>query len=320
MNIPGITKNNLPILPYGFQNSPIEIGGYHLLSPARYSYQLWNGRHGTLLKRISAVALGSITCLLTLIGLVLRELGSRFPVRTARPLLDTDIPATSPVKIEQLYELLAITSELFEEHGITYFMQSGTLLGSARYGGLMRHDDDADLGIFEEDREKLLQLEAALLQRGVELYRTHEGATIYRIRFTKEHLRREYGVEDVARDSAQLDIDLFTRLGNGQVLSKNVRTGYPGFSFTEEELENLPLHDFGPGAHPLQLRGVADPTRYLKAAYGREWDRYAVSTHTHIRIGDNYATVRPYVRTKYLVQPDTPCAEGVSDRWKHPKV
>ena len=40
---------------------------------------------------------------------------------------------------------------IFEKHKIRYWITFGTLLGSIREGEIIKHDDDIDLGVFEED-------------------------------------------------------------------------------------------------------------------------------------------------------------------------
>lgn len=44
-------------------------------------------------------------------------------------------------------DLVVDSSRVFDAYNITYFLDSGTLLGSYRNGSMIPHDQDADMGI-----------------------------------------------------------------------------------------------------------------------------------------------------------------------------
>ena len=58
----------------------------------------------------------------------------------------------------QLVELdiLRDIDKVCREHGIRYFLDSGTLLGAVRHGGFIPWDDDVDLGMPRHDYERFL--------------------------------------------------------------------------------------------------------------------------------------------------------------------
>ena len=45
---------------------------------------------------------------------------------------------------------------MFERHGIHYSIEGGTAIGALRHQGLIPWDDDLDIGVLEEDEDKLL--------------------------------------------------------------------------------------------------------------------------------------------------------------------
>ena len=45
---------------------------------------------------------------------------------------------------------------VFERHGIHYSIEGGTAIGALRHQGLIPWDDDLDIGVLEEDEDKLL--------------------------------------------------------------------------------------------------------------------------------------------------------------------
>ena len=57
-----------------------------------------------------------------------------------------------------LFEILVTIDELCQKHGITYFLDSGTLLGAVREKDFIAWDDDADITMKREDYEKFLSV------------------------------------------------------------------------------------------------------------------------------------------------------------------
>lgn len=54
--------------------------------------------------------------------------------------------------------LIAIFDKVCQKHGLTYWMDYGTLLGGVRHGGFIPWDDDVDLAMPREDYEKALKI------------------------------------------------------------------------------------------------------------------------------------------------------------------
>lgn len=64
------------------------------------------------------------------------------------------------------FEILSVFDSVCEEHGLTYYLAYGTLLGAVRHKGFIPWDDDIDLLMPRPDYEKLITLlsEGALPQ------------------------------------------------------------------------------------------------------------------------------------------------------------
>ena len=60
-------------------------------------------------------------------------------------------------------EILVAIDRVCREHEITYFLDSGTVLGARRHGGFIPWDDDVDLGMPRDDYERFLEVAPAAL-------------------------------------------------------------------------------------------------------------------------------------------------------------
>ena len=61
------------------------------------------------------------------------------------------------IQLEEL-EILKTFAKILNQHGLTYFLYSGTLLGAIRHKGFIPWDDDIDIAMPRPDYEKLIRL------------------------------------------------------------------------------------------------------------------------------------------------------------------
>lgn len=69
-------------------------------------------------------------------------------------------PEGSPLRNHQkeLTELLKVFADICQEHGIRWWLCSGTLLGAARHKGFIPWDDDVDVAMMKKDYRKLRRI------------------------------------------------------------------------------------------------------------------------------------------------------------------
>lgn len=51
-------------------------------------------------------------------------------------------------------DILRVTTETLQKHGINVFLVGGSCIGAVRHGGMIPWDDDIDIGLFRDDYEK----------------------------------------------------------------------------------------------------------------------------------------------------------------------
>lgn len=159
---------------------------------------------------------------------------------------------------KKLLELCKKITTIFDEHNITYFIHSGTLLGSVREGNIIPHDDDIDIAIFPHDIEFLLSDEFNRELKKYNLkfipFKTDKGI------IKLKDLNSKHGIF--------IDIFIFRKNGHKIEYDAEVsRNLWKNGWFDEKELFPLTLYPLG----DIKLFGPNDPYPYLCRHFGKDW-------------------------------------------------
>ena len=160
-----------------------------------------------------------------------------------------------------IYYFLDYLTAFFKKHNITYWIIGGTTLGAVRHNEIVPWDDDADIGIFEHDLEKLLNLNNELKKDGFEIVFYWK---IYKFR----RIGKEYPF---------IDIFCYKKEGDKYVMNReDLKDVWPNEYYLEDELFPLKTYKF----NYLDLLGPNYPLDYLDRMYPN-WRRVGKHTFDH---------------------------------------
>lgn len=200
-----------------------------------------------------------------------------------------------PCCVKHLRDTIFYASNLFEEHGIKYWIDFGTLLGAVREGRTIPHDTDGDFGLLFEDREKVLKLENQIY---------NDGFFLQKHFYTDHHMLKIHGktVLRLCRSYTNRNqIDLFFWVNDNHTLNSdglNVDKSFPDWFIVKRQPVLL---------YNKEIMAPRDPEKFLEFRYGKDWTipqnkkvhfKKAIETH---KPAFDYAKKRGWpVTIKYL--------------------
>ncbi len=142
-------------------------------------------------------------------------------------------PDGSELRIMQLriLDMLIFFDRFCSENHLSYWLDSGTLLGAARHGGFIPWDDDMDIGMTRNDALKLKALMGDKVFEGKYILQTSEtdsnyvNSSWYTLRdITTEYIQDSYLHNRLKYRGLQIDIFIFEQ-GVSPIL-KRLATGF----------------------------------------------------------------------------------------------
>lgn len=167
--------------------------------------------------------------------------------------------------LNKLFETLLI---FMKDNEIKYFIDGGTLLGAIREEGQIKFDDDIDIGMFQEDYEKMISLKEKLyLEHKIFLREdTHCLKILNRKGFT-----RQFRGETLTK---YMCIDIFQFKKEDDKIILAFEENYNRFKdcyYLEEEFYPLKEYKYD----NLIVLGANDGEQYLSRYYG-EWKKKVI--------------------------------------------
>lgn len=169
--------------------------------------------------------------------------------------------------VQDLYQMLKDTHEIFERAGIRYSVSSGTALGMVRHGGLIPWDDDADLVILHEDELKLNAAKKAFDALGYQIVCDPWDSSVYRISKLGNPIARGEKVTFPFIDVATVALN--PKEQKVMYVNWNMLQYFPTEWFKPKAFFPLSKRAFG----PIQLYCIHDPESFLSHYYGADWKK-----------------------------------------------
>jgi phosphorylcholine metabolism protein LicD len=170
-----------------------------------------------------------------------------------------------------LYITLKFIHDTFVKNKIKYFMVGGTLLGSIRNSGIIPHDDDGDLCIFQEDVPKLRKLISYFNKNGYELYEGIENDDDKPSPCTKRKNSCTWFISCSGKDC--LGVDIFVMYSKGNKITyydpywETAENGGKKCYFEKDLMFPLIPYRFG----NYFLYGPHNAIEHLNRCYGTDW-------------------------------------------------
>lgn len=174
----------------------------------------------------------------------------------------------TPEDADAAYAMLAAFGDAASAVGMRWWVESGTLLGAVRNGGIVPNDDDLDVDIDRADEWTFLHDVMPVLER--------EGYTCERMPFGWK-IFRTTGPRSSKYGFPGLDVFVVSPDRRGNLRSWCGSACFPNCYFRKEEVGQVTSVPFGPVTAMLPQ----DPLPFLERCYGTSWNDVWYRTFDH---------------------------------------
>ncbi len=185
---------------------------------------------------------------------------------------------TKPEKILALYQLMKDIHDVFTHYKVTYWVDSGTLLGAVRHQGVIPWDDDLDICIDKSSVETIYDIAPIFEQLGYEVIK------LWGI-FLRIQKKGDYNTfaDLISTEQRECNIYFARFLPSYVYRALYGDWGVVGYRdgdeifYTKDELYPLKEYKFG----NFIVMGPQNPTKYLESMYGKDFLEVAYQWHAH---------------------------------------
>lgn len=195
---------------------------------------------------------------------------------------------TTRENVINLYQLMKDVHEVFEKHHLTYWIESGTLLGAVRHKGLIPWDGDIDISIRLEDGLAFQKLIPKFEKLGYEVDEAYFGFKIYLVQNKNDRLH-----------NVCCDVFLTVQDGDKIIYNSPGARKFWSYYFLKKDLFPLQKYKFG----EIEVWGPKTPEPYLTLQYGN-WQTIAYQGGQHLEKGNG--SLVPFVPTQKDLEPGQP--------------
>lgn len=196
----------------------------------------------------------------------------------------------------ELYQMMKDIHDVCEVTHVTYWADSGTILGALRHKGIIPWDDDLDITIPVKDREKFMKYSLPILEKLG--YKFKEKALGFKLYSPQEKFK------SLSNENSP-SCDVFV------AVEKNGRlaTGWE-HDIAVEDLLPLRLHDFG----SMKIWINNNPMPYLVAMYGENCLRQAIRGYDHLSVKSRQSSAIPFDVSGERAKPAQPIEPLVDNK------
>jgi phosphorylcholine metabolism protein LicD len=172
----------------------------------------------------------------------------------------------SPEDSYSLYKMFYEASQLLEKNGIVYWIIGGTFLGAVRSGGIIKWDDDIDIMIPVEYKDKLYKLFKNDKTFYIHKNNKYCNKILYRNNNNKLFIDIFYGKK--SRKNGQSIIEHY---------NKKSKKTWPNDYYYLDKL--FPLRKYKFGAY--EVYGSKEHLDFMERNFSKKWNTEAVISHSH---------------------------------------
>lgn len=183
---------------------------------------------------------------------------------------------TNKKLIKKLAEGMELTHKIFTKNNIYYLISFGSLLGVVRHGKIIPWDDDADLLIYRQDIDKIMDLKKEFNKHGWTIEMNWKLLKIKQLddngKVQEESFIDLFIIDEITENKETIIPRCMTKDYKYRCNqpSKNQKWWHSWFSFPKDMIKDRKLFNFKNDDYNFNMYGPKNPEKILKFWYGND--------------------------------------------------